>query len=109
MERRSTICAYTGMSSDLRGYETGRYRNHAYWAAQAEVRQRLVGRFGAVLFGGIGESTDKIADFGKGKWLPAVGAGLRYQPSRETPINLRVDYARGKDSHALYISVGEAF
>lgn len=39
----------------------------------------------------------------------AAGVGLRWQASKETPINLRVNYARGKDSEALYISVGEAF
>lgn len=102
------LCLY-GMNSDLRGYEAGRYRNNAYWAAQVELRQRLFGRFGAVVFGGVGESTDRIGDFGNGKRLPSAGVGLRYQPSKSTPVNLRVDYARGKDSHALYIGVGEAF
>lgn len=102
------LCMY-GMNNDLRGYEVGRFRDGAYWAAQMEVRQHLFGRFGAVVFGGIGESATSVSNFGDGKWLPAWGLGLRYQPTRTTPINLRVDYAWGKDSHALNISVGEAF
>ena len=102
------LCMY-GSSSDLRGYEAGRYRDGAYWAAQLELRQKLSGRFGAVAFAGIGESTMDLSHFGKGKFLPAGGAGLRYQPSKETPINLRVDFALGKDSRALYIGIGEAF
>ena len=102
------LCLY-GMSSDLRGYEAGRYRNKASWAAQVEVRQHLFGRFGAVAFGGVGESADRVGAFGSGKWLPAAGVGLRYQPSKDTPVNLRVDYAWGRDSRALYVSLGEAF
>ncbi len=35
--------------------------------------------------------------------------GPGWQASKETPINLRIDYAVGKDSEALYVSVGEAF
>jgi hypothetical protein len=38
-----------------------------------------------------------------------VSAGVRWQVAKETPINLRIDDARGKGSDALYISVGEAF
>jgi outer membrane protein assembly factor BamA len=102
------LCMY-GSSSDLRGYEAGRFRNRAYWASQVELRQHLFGRFGAVVFAGVGESADSIGQFGKGKWLPAAGAGLRYRPSKGTPINMRLDYSVGKDSHALYLSIGEAF
>jgi hypothetical protein len=106
------ICLY-GASSDLRGYETGRFRDKASWATQAEIRHRLSGlfggRFGVVAFAGVGGIAPSLGNLGDGKVLPAVGAGLRWQVSKETPINLRIDYARGKDSDGLYISVGEAF
>ena len=102
------LCLY-GSSSDLRGYESGRFRDRASWATQLEVRQKLFGRFGAVAFAGLGGSAPKWSDIGDGKFLPAAGLGLRYQPSRDTPINLRVDYAWGRDSQALYVGVGEAF
>jgi len=102
------LCFY-GASSDLRGYETGRFRDRATWATQVELRQMLFGRFGAVVFAGIGGSAPKWSDIGDGKILPSAGAGIRFQPSRDTPINLRIDYARGRDSSALYIGIGEAF
>jgi hypothetical protein len=34
---------------------------------------------------------------------------MRYMVAVENPINARVDSAWGRDSSALYISVGEAF
>ncbi len=102
------LCLY-GSSSDLRGYETGRYRDRASWAAQVELRQHLFGRFGAVAFAGAGGVAPSLSDLDDSKFLPAAGLGVRYRPSKETNINLRVDYAVGKDSSALYISVGEAF
>jgi outer membrane protein assembly factor BamA len=102
------ICLY-GASSDLRGYETGRFRDRASWAGQMEVRHRLKGRFGVAAFAGVGGIASSFDDIGNSTVLPAVGAGLRWQASKETPINLRIDVAAGKDSTALYISVGEAF
>ncbi len=103
------ICLY-GASSDLRGYETGRYRDRASWATQAEIRHRLgSGRFGVAAFAGVGGIAPNWGAIGESKVLPAVGAGLRWQASKETPINLRIDFAVGKDSNALYVSVGEAF
>jgi outer membrane protein assembly factor BamA len=102
------ICLY-GASSDLRGYETGRYRDNASWATQAEIRHRVKGRFGVAAFVGVGGTAPSFGDLGDSTILPAGGAGIRFQASKTTPINLRIDYAVGKDSEALYISVGEAF
>lgn len=102
------ICLY-GASSDLRGYETGRYRDRASWAGQMELRHRLKGRFGVAAFAGVGGIAPSFGELGDSKILPAVGAGLRWQASRETPINLRIDVAVGKESNAFYVSVGEAF
>lgn len=30
-------------------------------------------------------------------------------PVRQAGVNVRVDFAVGRDSHALYLSIGEAF
>jgi len=59
--------------------------------------------------GRIGQSSPSLNDLFNGKTLPAAGGGLRFQPLKDNPINIRVDYAVGKDSHGLYVSVGEAF
>lgn len=102
------LCSY-GKSGDLRGYEAGRYRDRATWAVQIEARRHLSGRFGAVAFAGIGGVADNLGDLGDSKILPSYGLGLRFQASRETNMNLRLDYARGRDSDAIYFGVGEAF
>jgi len=102
------LCLY-GAQGDLRGYETGRYRDRASWAIQYEVRQHLFGRFGAVAFAGVGGTAPRLSDLGDSTVLPSAGFGLRYMVSRQNRVNLRVDFAVGRDSHALYVSVGEAF
>ncbi|WP_170112570.1 BamA/TamA family outer membrane protein [Sphingomonas fennica] len=102
------LCLY-GMNNDLRGYEAGRYRDGATWAAQAEIRQHLFWRIGAVVFGGVGGVSPSLGHLTDTKFLPAGGGGLRFQPSRKTNVNLRLDFAVGKHSNALYFSIAEAF
>jgi|GEM_PF-4698760 hypothetical protein len=38
-----------------------------------------------------------------------VGGGPRFQLSRKYPVNLRTDFARGKDIWTWSMGVGEAF
>lgn len=102
------LCLY-GQKNDLRGYKSGRYRDGASWALQAEVRQHLFGRVGGVAFGGIGGIAPRLGRLGESRILPAGGVGLRFQPSRKTNINLRLDLAVGKDSKAVYLGIAEAF
>lgn len=98
-----------GQFQDLRGYPTGQYRDRSMLTGQAEYRLRLPWRLGLVAFGGAGEVAPTFNDFTGDEVLPSGGAGLRFQLTRRTPLNLRVDYAWGKNSNALYVSVGEAF
>lgn len=102
------LCMF-GQGGDLRGYETGRYRDRATWAMQGEVRQHLFGKFGTVVFGGVGGIGSSFEELGHSDVLPSVGAGLRYQASKSNNINVRLDLAFGRDGHALYFSIGEAF
>ena len=102
------MCMF-GASSDLRGYDSGKFRDDASWAAQVELRQHLFGKFGAVAFGGIGGTAPSFADLDHSKFLPSAGVGLRFMPVKSANTNVRVDYAWGLDGGALYISVGEAF
>jgi outer membrane protein assembly factor BamA len=98
-----------GKSQDLRGYTVGQYRDRTMIAAQAEWRSELWWRFGGTGFAGAGEA---VPDFGALNWndaLPGGGVGLRFTVAKRNHVNLRADYAWGKDSSALYISVVEAF
>jgi outer membrane protein assembly factor BamA len=103
------LCSF-GQQSDLRGYQAGQYIDHAMYAVQAEYRRHLFWRIGAVVFGGVGEVADSFHHLDSRNLLPAGGAGLRLQASKAYDVNVRVDYARGRDgSGGLYFSIGEAF
>ena len=98
-----------GRSRDLRGYPMGQYRDRAMIATQAEWRSEWWWRFGATAFLGAGEVKP---DFGALTWkdaLPGGGVGLRFTLAQRNHVNLRADYAWGRDSTGLYISVAEAF
>ena len=98
-----------GQFQDLRGYPTGQYRDRAMLTAQAEYRYQFWWRFGLTAFGGVGQVAPAFTDFNSENLLPTGGAGIRFRLTPKTPLNLRVDYAWGRRSSALYISVGEAF
>jgi hypothetical protein len=96
-----------GQGSDLRGYQTGTYRDRFLFAAQAEWRQRLSPRWGAVAFAGLGTVSP---DFGRwGETLPSAGVGLRWVAAPKNNLSVRVDVAWGKDDNEFYVSIGEAF
>lgn len=102
------LCMY-GQAGELRGYEMGRYRDRASWAAQLEWRQKLNEKFGAVWFAGVGGIAKSLDDLADTTMLPSAGMGVRYKASKETGINLRLDLAIGKDSQAIYFGIGEVF
>jgi len=41
--------------------------------------------------------------------LYTYGGGLRFKIDRESNVNIRFDYALGKNSSGFYIGFGEAF
>jgi outer membrane protein assembly factor BamA len=102
------LCLF-GASNDLRGYETGQYRDRALAAVQAEYRWRFSPRWGAVFFGGIGSVAPTLGDLTDSVSLPSGGAGLRFRASKTYNINISLDYAVGRDSEAVYFYIGEAF
>lgn len=73
------------------------------------MRQPVSRRFGVVGFAGLGATGPGFGNALGGKVLPAVGAGGRYLAAEDYGINLRVDGAVGRDSSAVYVSIGEAF
>jgi len=98
-----------GQFQDIRGYPTGQYRDRAMLTAQAEYRLELRWRIGVVAFGGAGEVAESLGKFTGSSVLPSGGAGLRYQLTKENHVNLRADFAWGKNSSAFYMSIAEAF
>ena len=102
-------CIY-GTNSQLRGYTAGQYLDRYMFATQVEYRLSLPKRFGVVGFGGIGEVVPGSSQILRARnFLPAGGGGVRFQLSKGYGVNLRADFARGKDNWTWTMGVGEAF
>ncbi|MBR1544098.1 MAG: hypothetical protein IJ626_04300 [Muribaculaceae bacterium] len=100
------MMAQPGDSYNLRGYFKGRYRDKHSLALQAEVRQRIWNRLGAVVWGGCGTVFHDAS--GMKKLLPNVGIGLRWEFRKR--LNVRVDYGWGRSGeHGFIFAMGEAF
>lgn len=98
-----------GMNNELRGYPAGRYIDQMMLATQLEYRRDLFWRFGAVVFGGVGEVGPTWGEFNATNLLPSGGAGVRFNVSTKYHVNLRADIAQGKDQHTFSMGLGEAF
>ena len=98
-----------GKSQDVRGYTIGQYRDRALLAAQTEWRTELWWRLGATAFVGGGVVAPGLDALASQEVLPGGGAGLRFTLAERNHVNLRVDYAWGKSSSALYVGIAEAF
>jgi hypothetical protein len=101
-------CIY-GTSNELRGYTAGRYLDRYMFATQLEYRLVLAWRFGLVAFGGIGGVAPGADKFRANQFLPAGGTGVRFLLSKKYHVNLRTDFAWGKDNFTWSMGVGEAF
>lgn len=98
-----------GANNNLRGYTVGRYQDRMLLAGQAEYRFQLTQRWGLVAFGGVGAVAPEMDEFRHADPLPSGGFGVRYLIAPGNKVNFRVDVAWGKESHAIYLGVGEAF
>lgn len=98
-----------GGSQIMRGYYHGRFRDHHSLQVQTEWRKFVKGRFGFVLFGGVGNvwSEWNEIDLNLTKW--ALGGGLRFNLNPEDTTNIRLDVAAGPNTTGFYLSLGEAF
>jgi len=102
-------CVY-GTNNELRGYEAGRYLDRHMFATQLEYRLSLPKKFGIAGFGGVGEVVPSGSQlFRIANFLPSIGGGPRYELSKKYHVNLRADFARGRDSWTWSMGVGEAF
>ena len=103
-------CIY-GSGNELRGYTAGKYFDRYMVTSQLEYRLALPYRLGVVGFGGVGEAipgSDQLL-FRHNDFLPAGGTGLRILLSKAYHVNLRSDFAWGKDGHTFSLGIGEAF
>ena len=102
--------ATLGGANSMRGLFDGRYRDKNQMVFQAEYRVPIAGRFGAVLFTGIGDVGHTAADYSLGSFKYSYGGGLRIAVDKKEKLNIRIDYGlAGKGNNGLYFQLGEAF
>jgi outer membrane protein assembly factor BamA len=98
-----------GGGKRMRGYYQGRFRDDNVLLTQAEARFTIFKRLGGVAFAAaavLGNQKD-ILRFNDPKY--SYGAGLRFTANRRDHLNLRFDYAIGKEGGNFYFTIGEAF
>jgi len=92
----------------MRGIYEQRYRDRQMMTAQAELRQHLFWRIDGAAFIGAGQVGYDLKDYTFGGIHTAGGVGARFNFIRRDRVNLRFDYAFGKDP-GFYFAIGEAF
>lgn len=108
-QRKGTVPLWESCLIKLRGFSATDYLGKATYSAQAELRWRLSKRWGVVAFGGGGEVANSFGSFRDRSLIPSYGAGLRFSVLPAKRVNMRLDYAKSRDSNAIHFSVGEAF
>ena len=107
--REGTVPIWDACLIPLRGFSALDYIGMKSVAGQFEARWRMNSRWGVVGFAGGGYIKDSLFPGRDESFVPSYGIGLRFMVLKAKRINLRVDYARSKNSDAFYLSVGEAF
>jgi outer membrane protein assembly factor BamA len=98
-----------GSDRELRGYYQGRYRDRHYAAVQAEYRLHIAWRLGATAFAGVGDVFGPDSQNSLSALKPNAGGGIRFMMDKKDQVNLRLDFAVGRQSTGFYIAFGEAF
>ena len=108
-QREGTVPLWDSCRIKLRGFSATEYLGKVSYSGQAEFRWRLSKRWGVVAFGGVGEVAQSFSGFRDRESIPSYGAGVRFSVLPAKRINIRLDYAKSRDSDAIHFSVGEAF
>ncbi len=101
--------ATLGNEDILRGYPKNRFRDNNFLGTQIEYRFPLVWRFGMTTFAGLGEVFNQPSDVTLSSLKYSVGAGIRFAVNPAERLNIRFDYAYGKEGGYYYVSVAESF
>ena len=102
-----TKLASTGNQGMGRGYFYGQYRDRNVVETQLELRQRLIWRFGLVVWGG---AINIFHDFKNYHWshtMPTYGFGIRWE--FKPRVNVRVDWGFTRTGNSIVFNIGEAF
>jgi len=98
-----------GGPSDMRGYQSGRYRDKFAAWAQAEYRMPFMWVTWLAVFGSVGNVSRDLGSFSFDSIKYTGGGGVRFRMNEER-FSIRFDYAvTGEGGSNFYISANEAF
>jgi hypothetical protein len=103
------LMPFLGGGVIMRGIYQGRYRDKNSTAAQAEFRQHIFWRIGAVAFFAAGTVGESAAQVFNSDWRYTGGGGIRFNIGRDEKTNIRFDFGIGPNTSGAYITFGEAF
>lgn len=99
-----------GGQNNMRGFYQGRFRANNMISFITEYRTKLVGRFSACIFGGMGDVYNEHSDLKLENIKYSCGGGIRFALLEKEKLNLRLDYGySNKFSRAFYFTVAECF
>jgi outer membrane protein assembly factor BamA len=93
----------------LRGYPSNRFIDKNLLVSQVEYRFPLFWRLGMTAFAGAGDVFNNFQDLSLSRLKYSAGLGLRLLVNPKERVNIRLDYARGREGGYFYFSVSEAF
>jgi len=96
-----------GGSRVMRGYFEGQYRDKDLIDFTVELRQRIWGRHGVVVWGGVANLAPSLRKMRLRQTLPNFGAGYRFEFKQR--VNIRFDVGFGRHCNSLELSINEAF
>jgi outer membrane protein assembly factor BamA len=98
-----------GSDELIRGYPKNRFRDHHFVGTQLEYRFPLFWRLGMVGFAGIGDVFSSVSDIRANTLKYSIGSGLRFVVNPAERLNIRLDYAIGREGGYFYFAVAESF
>lgn len=93
----------------LRGYPSNRFIDKNMMVSQVEYRFPLFWRLGMTAFAGAGDVFNNFDDLSWSRMKYSAGLGLRLLVNSKERVNIRLDYAHGREGGYFYFSVSEAF
>lgn len=98
-----------GNSQIMRGYYSGRFRDHNYIAMQLEWRMPLWKFIGLRTWVGTGQVAAQINQFHMSGFKPNVGVGIRLEFDKKSRSSVRLDQGFGENQDGFYLKINEAF
>jgi outer membrane protein assembly factor BamA len=93
----------------MRGYYSGRFRDHNYIAGQVEWRMPVWRFIGITAWMGTGQVASNFNEFAWTGFKPNAGIGLRFMIDKRSKMNVRADQGFGTNTKGFYLRINEAF